>query len=129
MRKNIIFFVIIFIVVAVLIVFGLLFKDNFLAGSEKSSSNICEALEGEIGRLIDQMNSCNIDSDCIITEFGCPFGCYTLLHKDADEPRLQRKVANYKSTCSRCMYDCDVFPKQEEIKCVSNKCIDIRYQK
>ena len=91
----------------------------------------CWQLEGEIKTSIENANYCNVDSDCIASDIGgCPFGCFRLVNRNADTQIIQEKISQYKETrCNTCIYGCVVPPDAEEIKCLNNQCVDIRFQK
>jgi hypothetical protein len=87
----------------------------------------CEQLEGEVNDLITEANYCEVDTDCEVNfDFSCPFGCENLVNKDADLTLIQEKVNIYYEECDMCIYTCREPPMEDEIKCLENKCIDIR---
>lgn len=88
-----------------------------------------KTLEKEIRSDLMGVNYCERDSDCIVHPgYGCPFGCYELVNKDADMSSIDEKVDQYSGISGpRCIYDCDRNPTAKEIACVNNKCIDLRY--
>jgi hypothetical protein len=92
-----------------------------------SSAVNCDKLEEETKELIDAANYCDDDSDCVISPLSrCPFGCHLLFNKNADTIKIEENLALFNYNCMECMYDCDVSPKEEEIKCINSKCIDTR---
>lgn len=86
--------------------------------------------EKEIRTLLDNANYCSVDSDCTIlnTNLGCPFGCYNFGNKKADMSEINALWDAYqkRNSGSVCVYSCLIAPGPEEIKCVNNKCVDVR---
>jgi len=94
----------------------------------------CEQLENEIKTLIEKVQYCDQDSDCIVdTSFQphCPFGCYLIRNKSfdgsGDLSSIFKKMDTYYSNCPKCVYGCPMSPEQKDIKCQNNKCIDTRF--
>lgn len=100
-------------------------------------SNDCQKLEKEIKDLFKECQACKTDQDCYLeTEWyrGCPFGCNNILSlskiQDSDnEDAIKRKLKNYREKCEICIYKCGTAPKENEIGCRNNKCVDLRYYK
>lgn len=92
----------------------------------------CKNLENEVKSLLNKANSCQKDGDCVLQnqiDLWCPFGCYNLVNRRADLSSVRAKFEEYTGKgCPRCVYDCDVSPKTEDIKCVQNKCVDRRFE-
>ncbi len=88
----------------------------------------CNKLEEEIFAFLEQTNYCDVDSDCIV-EGGdlCPFGCYHLVHKDADLVELRKSEKQFLENCFYCEYECMEAPIVEKIKCINRKCNDVRF--
>lgn len=86
----------------------------------------CVQLENQIGMLIEKGNVCNIDQDCVINSFGCPFGCYSLTHEKAAQ-KIKEGVAKFDTSCTSCDYRCASPPKTGEIKCINNRCTDTKF--
>ena len=92
------------------------------------SEKECDKIRKETRELIDEINYCQTDQDCVVsTEFWCPFGCYMLHNNKADLNNIRGNISYYNENCPMCMYDCDARPKQNEIKCKNGKCTDTRY--
>lgn len=118
MNKKYILFAIL-LTIFIIILYFILIQDNIN----------CDKLKNDIDQLLDKANNCELVSDCEVNaEFGCPFGCYNLANKNADLSYIRDKVKDYNSNCAICMYGCAGNPKQEDIQCRNNKCIDIRYE-
>lgn len=90
----------------------------------------CDSLENQVKDLLEEANYCSADSGCIANGLGCPFGCYNLVNKNADFEKIRWVAENY-FNCLKgkiCEYICISPPKQEQIKCINNKCVDIRLE-
>ena len=92
--------------------------------------NDCDNLKNEIENSFKKINYCNIDSDCIVeNNHVCPFGCYILYNKKEDILKINQKIDDYLSNgCGSCKYKCQQV-KQKEVKCIKNKCVDIKFYK
>jgi hypothetical protein len=83
----------------------------------------CGELDARGNAFLDEANYCEDDSDCSIsTEFGCPFGCFNLVNKNADLTGIRMNANAYDDNCSKCIYECTLLPKLEDIRCEQNKC-------
>jgi hypothetical protein len=96
---------------------------------EIASENYCKTYRDKISNYLDRANYCSQGTDCLITGFGCPFGCYNLVNKTIDLKPVEMAHEDYSKVCGLCLYDCDRAPKQSEVICRNNRCVDIRYQK
>ena len=96
----------------------------FIAGCAEVNENIKqEKLKTEINNKIEAANYCDVTSDCKIESFGCPFGCWNLVNKNANINEINSMVEEYNKVGEICIYDCLPQPKENEIKCVNNKCV------
>ena len=77
--------------------------------------------EMQIKGKIEEANYCDNADDCKIEHFGCPFGCYSLVNKNADMAGIKRLVEGYQKQAIECLYKCGSDPK--EIVCENDKCI------
>lgn len=93
-------------------------------------SDDCTALNAQITQLIDEANHCNVNSDCkAYEEFPCPFKCAKLINVNADLSLLNQGLAKHNQLCFQaCNALCIMPPTAQEIACISNKCVDTRYQ-
>lgn len=81
----------------------------------------CPAIE-DIKKEIEEANYCSEDKDCLVTFFGCPFGCGGYVNSKTDIPALKARITQYKECMNdNCTYKCVPVP---EPKCVDNKCIE-----
>lgn len=80
----------------------------------------CESLKEAIKEKIEAANYCNTDEDCIIKDFGCPFGCGSYLNKDFNPDGIQKDIEAFQ-VCpeSGCRYKCISAPKPV---CINRKC-------
>jgi len=86
-------------------------------------TNNCDKLEKKIGILIKSKNYCDTDSDCRVNSYSCPFGCHSLINKNANLDDVNNKIKEYYNKCVSCKYVCNLSPDQEGIKCENNKCV------
>jgi len=87
------------------------------------SEEDCDALKQKIIKNINEANYCSIDEDCIIVDFGCPFGCGSYVNRNADVDGMKAEIDLYNSCVGGiCEYMC-MSPR--EPKCVNNKCISL----
>ena len=45
-----------------------------------------------IAKNINEANYCSIDEDCIIVDFGCPFGCGSYVNRNADVDGMKAEI-------------------------------------
>ncbi|MBI4360070.1 MAG: hypothetical protein HY564_03175, partial [Candidatus Jacksonbacteria bacterium] len=93
--------------------------------------NQCVDLAREVAAMLDEANYCAQDSDCMVfeTHFRCDIiGCYAFVSKNTNRESIQKSISNYtKNGCpvtSDCL--CAFPPKQQDVKCIANKCVDTR---
>ena len=80
----------------------------------------CSTDKSKINQLIKDSKSCQIDSDCEIAFFFCPFGCGVSLNKQKVE-EISNLVGQYMQSCPKCMYRCPsgkILPKCNEGRCI-----------
>jgi hypothetical protein len=81
----------------------------------------CPTLKTNIQNKIDSANYCNNDNDCIVKDFGCPFGCGSYLNNDFDTNEIQKDIESFQSCIeSKCEYKCR---RPLPSVCVNNKCV------
>jgi hypothetical protein len=84
----------------------------------------------DIDFLFEEARKCEKDSDCIVENkwMFCPFGCFQIHNKAYDIAEIMQKVRDFQTQkCYLCEYSCMTPPKQEQLKCQNNRCIDARY--
>lgn len=80
----------------------------------------CPAIE-DIKKEIENANYCTVDKDCLVTFFGCPFGCGGYVNAKTDIPALKAKIDKYYECMDiNCKNNCIPVP---EPVCVDNKCL------
>lgn len=102
--------------ILILLVFGIVFKDQLeyywsrsidpLLWELRYTLSGCDKLEKKIHQQIEQLNYCQIDEDCTIEFFDCPFGCGSYLNKNANIASVKEQVNSYHNQCGRCEYGC-----------------------
>lgn len=114
-------------ILIILIVLVSLTVGGFLVYQNIFVSDIgCNKLEEEIFVLLEQANYCDVSIDCIVEGGGlCPFGCYHLVHKDANLTEIRKNEKQFLEYCFYCEYECMEAPIAENIKCINRKCVDI----
>ncbi len=65
---------------------------------------------------IESANYCTETSDCIIANFGCPFGCTSYVNKHEAEA-IYQSIKN--ADLNKCEYKC---ARQTQVVCVQGKC-------
>jgi len=79
-------------------------------------------LEEEIKDLINGANFCNTVDDCSISQFGCPFGCNSIINKNHDLKDINELIQQYHDENNQlCQYTCVQPP--EDFVCANNICI------
>ena len=109
MKKN-------FIIVALLILFFILLLIFYYS----------KIVEDQIIKA----NYCQIDQDCLIVDFGCPFGCGSYINKK-EKNKLTNLIDIYKLFQPSCEYTClrKALPECKNNQCVAKQCeLDKYYQ-
>ena len=82
---------------------------------------ICKANEEEwIKDAIKKSNYCKQDSDCMVTNFGCPFGCNSLINK-SENLRVLEWILSYNKSHNECEYKCSA--PAESVTCEEGVCV------
>jgi len=134
MKKTCAILIIIVVAVAISIfIFSIRNKTNNNLGTVTDVN--CNELEKNIFSIIDQMQFCENDSDCIIDKnhrLNCPFGCYIIKSKIFDNEEvsslLDESLNQFIDNCPICKYECPIEPTSEDIACLNNRCADIRFE-
>lgn len=95
---------------------------DYKGGCANDISN-CDELSKQIKKLAEQVNYCKIDPDCAISD-GFMVTCSYLVNKKSDLTKIENISKKYFENCDAPAFDC-LGPKQENIKCKNNKCVDI----
>ena len=95
----------------------------------------CSELGKNIFFTIDLMQFCEEDSECIIDKnhhLSCPFGCYLIRSKIFNDEEgllfLDERINQFIDNCPQCEYECPIEPTNDDIVCLNNRCVDIRFQ-
>lgn len=111
--------------VSYIVVLGLLL---FPLMSLAAPAHISEECARKFQVLEDELyygGRCETDADCMVTHFGCPFGCGTPLNKKFDTATFGVKKKLYENECSQCVYRCA--KEQKELMCAKGQCRMIYY--
>ena len=82
----------------------------------------CDDVVGRFKDLIESSRACNVDSDCALPSYGCPFGCKSAVNK-ASLPKLQAARRSHDLIrCTNCAYSCMYPPLGWKAECKSNQC-------
>lgn len=81
----------------------------------------CDKLTLKINSIMSSLNSCEVDSDCVIEPIHvCPFGCYVFKNKNIDTTKLHEHLSHYAKSCQPCVYRCARPP--EKLVCRDKVC-------
>ena len=83
------------------------------------------AMEAALHNAIASARICQIDDECALAQFGCPFGCWTAVNVDRLSA-LDERAAEYRAyleanDCSRCVYRCPNYANPAGL-CVEGLC-------
>ncbi len=82
----------------------------------------CAQLETGFAAKLDQSRSCQVDADCTLARFECPFECVTSVSTSLlDE--LKREEGTFQQACNRCVSDCPQALTKWRAACVRQRCI------
>ena len=96
--------------------------DRESALPDRSAVLSCEAAETTLLATVDAAQSCEVDDDCTILDYGYPIQCLTsIAQEDVSAVRLEYR--NYEESCAyRVYYDCPSEPMQRVPVCRNNRC-------
>jgi hypothetical protein len=123
------------ITVALLVVGGILlggywvFKTMQMLDDTIGSGDGFSVIEKQIINKIARANYCSNDVDCIIVDFGCPFGCGSYVNRNASISPIKEQIQAYYDVYGRCSYECVrlFLPKCENSKCTPKICETGKY--
>ncbi len=77
----------------------------------------------QIQHIVSDANYCEQDEDCIVTNFGCPFGCgdYVNVNK-VDNLKMWTSISNLFHP-SNSLVECSCIPPPKKSVCSNNKCV------
>lgn len=120
-NKFIYVFTIIILATFSMFSYGNSFAQEDVAGFNKLSlEGQCDVEKEFTQRVIERVGYCAVDEECEIMNFGCPFGCNSLVSKKERVDLAKETVAVYYKKCGQCEYKC----KQEtrKPKCIFGRC-------
>lgn len=89
---------------------------------DESALRSCREAESTLMSRLDESQSCQVDSDCIIFDYGYPIQCLTSVAQ-ADVSALRLEYQNYEESCDhRVYYDCPSEPMERKPVCRNNRC-------
>ena len=65
----------------------------------------CAPIEAHLQELLHKSRDCEINSDCVVVNLGCPFGCVDAYSKSAESVIIKEAKA-YQTRCHSCVYTC-----------------------
>ncbi|NDF11466.1 MAG: hypothetical protein EB060_01440 [Proteobacteria bacterium] len=80
----------------------------------------CNRNYNRINAELEATNYCITYKDCTTVKFGCPFGCYYALNKDADVNYFTQQMRLYRQECNTCEYQCA--PEARRLQCINHRC-------
>lgn len=81
------------------------------------------ALQSQINDLIEEQNYCTAATDCVLERFGCPFGEYRAINKNADLKQVENGLDRYESRADACVYEFPAYVDPDAITCHQFKCV------
>ncbi len=123
------------ITVALLVVGGILlggywvFRTMQMLDENLSSGDSSSILEQQIRKKIEKLNYCGNGGDCIIVDFGCPFGCGSYVNGNANLSSIKGQVQSYTDVYGTCAFRCtrSFLPRCENSKCIPKICETGKY--
>lgn len=125
------------VVTAALVILGFFLIMNYFVPKRNISQTTIDQmilsddpkiLKEQIITMLDRANYCTSAKDCRSMSFGCPFGCVSFVSINFDMNVLQAAMNKYQPNTPDCMYKCARLPVSEEIGCINQKCIDLRWE-
>jgi len=77
------------------------------------------ASEAAVVDLIKASQSCNTDTDCVVENLGCPFGCSIGLNNKTRQS-VVKAVDVHNEQYPQCVFRCK---QTESVSCVANTCV------
>lgn len=87
----------------------------------------CQDLRNQLTSIIDQANHCKTDSDCGVRDLRSPFSCFDIISEDEDLSFLREGLIKYKENCGDSVPICYRVPKDDELTCQENRCVNEAY--
>lgn len=82
----------------------------------------CRTAEQRLLERLDASQSCSVDADCTIFDYGYPIQCLTSVAR-TEISALRTEYRNYEQACTfRVYYDCPAEPLERRAVCRQNRC-------
>lgn len=82
----------------------------------------CRDAESTLMSRLEASQSCAVDSDCTIFDYGYPIQCLTSVAQ-SEVSALRLEYRNYEQSCDhRVYYDCPSEPMERKAVCRNNRC-------
>lgn len=82
----------------------------------------CQRVEAGLVERVEAAQSCKVDDDCTLFDFGYPMQCMTSVAK-AEIPSLRMAYRDYEQSCAyRVYYDCPSGSMDRQAVCRNNRC-------
>ena len=81
----------------------------------------CDRAKSDFSAMLLGARSCEVDADCTLASFGCPFGCVTSVNKTV-VVELQTVGREYQKRCHNCVYDCAAPVFEWRATCIQSQC-------
>ena len=82
----------------------------------------CRDAEEKLRGMVEASQSCEVDADCIIFDYGYPIQCLTSVAA-SEVTALRLQYRNYEESCTyRVYYDCPSEPMERQPVCRNNRC-------
>lgn len=81
----------------------------------------CDKAASSLSSRIEASRSCEVDSDCALVGFGCPFGCTDAVNETQLES-LRTSERAFQKKCHTCVYMCAAPVFEWRAVCVQNQC-------
>ena len=82
----------------------------------------CVQLEAEFAAKLEQAQPCQVDADCSLARFECPFQCVNSVSTSI-LAELKREETAFQQTCNRCESSCPQTLTKWRAACVRQRCI------
>ena len=101
------------------------FSDEVATDTEIRTDGLlhsCWAAEAEVLKRVEESQSCEVDEDCTIFDYGYPIQCLTSV-ASSEITALRLEYRKYEQSCEyRVYYDCPSAPLQRRPVCQNNRC-------
>lgn len=90
---------------------------------DETATQDCRAAEQRLRDRLDASQSCRVDADCTLLDYGYPIQCLTAVAQ-SEVSALRREYRNYEQACTfRVFYDCPAEPLERRAVCRNNSCV------